>query len=664
MIFNLNIRKKLMISVFIPIIGLSVMAIKEIATKKREYDEAVSVQHIVELSVKASELLHEIQQERGMTAAFLGTQGHEFDALLQAQHQQTDSVSLEFQQFVGRFDFTPFGTGLQVQERKIDDELGRVARLRARVTDLSINVDEALDKYGRLNTQLLNMISSAAAQSANDGLNKQILAYYNLLQGKELAGVELAVLSHTFARDRFDGGMLNREITLLSQQNTYFKYFYLLASEDIAALAKNMENQSAMRKVKLMRQLVLQKSTQGDFGVSVRHWFKVATQGIGELKEVGDGVASAIRTQAQEAASTALVQAIRQGIFHFILVTLVVSVSFMIVQKLLLQIASLTTTIKQVAEAGDLSLLVQVVTDDELGQTGRVFNLMIRKFAETMAQVKLSSEQLAAVAEEASVVSVKENRVQTSQQTKTELLVSAVDQVSTSVLEVAHSVNVAAETAQKATEASSEGKAVVAKTVQAIDIMSSMMNEIQDDVSDLAEQCNQVGDILDVIREVTKQTNLLALNAAIEAAHAGEQGRGVAVVADQVRLLAQRTHDSTEEIQQMVQNLQQGALKTQASMAKGYVQSDFAANQARQAGDALEDIFTAVIHITDMSHQIASVTKEQSVAAGLVSQNLTIISDTGRENVRGANQLMTSSEELAQLAASLKKLVEHFHIGV
>jgi methyl-accepting chemotaxis protein len=194
----------------------------------------------------------------------------------------------------------------------------------------------------------------------------------------------------------------------------------------------------------------------------------------------------------------------------------------------------------------------------------------------------------------------------------------------------------------------------------AINALARDIDQASEVISNLQKETDSIGSVLDVIRGIAEQTNLLALNAAIEAARAGEQGRGFAVVADEVRTLASRTQASTEEIQNMITKLQTGANQAVQVMVKGKDQAASSVDHASRAGQSLQNITRAVSVIKDMSNQIASASEEQSAVSLEINRNINNISDVANETATGSREISTGANELARLAAELQKLVGHF----
>jgi methyl-accepting chemotaxis protein len=269
---------------------------------------------------------------------------------------------------------------------------------------------------------------------------------------------------------------------------------------------------------------------------------------------------------------------------------------------------------------------------------------------------------LASAAEEMSAIMEETHRGTQQQQSETSQVVTAMNQMTATVQEVARHATEAAAAANNADQASIEGKQVVINTMKAIEDLSSEVHSAASVIGQLEKDSENIGAVLDVIKGIAEQTNLLALNAAIEAARAGEQGRGFAVVADEVRTLASRTQQSTQEIQEMIEKLQAGAQSAVKVMDDSRSRAEDSVSQAAQAGTSLEAITRAVSQITDMNTQIATAAEQQSSVAEEINRNVVNISDIVDRTAEGAQQTSTASEELANLAGQLQQLVNQFKV--
>jgi methyl-accepting chemotaxis protein len=273
-----------------------------------------------------------------------------------------------------------------------------------------------------------------------------------------------------------------------------------------------------------------------------------------------------------------------------------------------------------------------------------------------------ATAQMAAAAEELARTS-EDSRVHVArQQSETALVATAINEMAATAHEVAKSAADTAQASHRADGESREGKAVVGRTVRAIDALASEVENAAGVIQRLEVDTESIGRVVEVIRGIAEQTNLLALNAAIEAARAGEQGRGFAVVADEVRTLASRTQQSTREIQEMIERLQTGAKDAVAVMEKGRGQARASVEQAGTAGASLESITQAVATINDMTAQIASAAEEQTQVTEEINRNVTQIAQAVEATAQGAEQTAAAGEELARIAAELQASVGRFRI--
>ncbi|RRJ83743.1 methyl-accepting chemotaxis protein [Aestuariirhabdus litorea] len=311
---------------------------------------------------------------------------------------------------------------------------------------------------------------------------------------------------------------------------------------------------------------------------------------------------------------------------------------------------------------GDLTQRVPVAGRDELGRLASAFNLFLEKLQTIMGQVSGSTTQSATAAEELSSITTDARKNVDEQHRVIQEVAAAVSEMAATVQEVARNAADAASAARDADENAREGQQVVQQAISSIERLASDVNSAAEVIRKVEQDSNTIGGVLDVIRGIAEQTNLLALNAAIEAARAGEQGRGFAVVADEVRTLASRTQQSTEEIQQMIEKLQQGAAEAVRVMEVGQNRANESVERATGAGAALGAITDAVAAISDMNTQIASAAEEQTAVTEEINRNITNLSDFSDRSNESAGHVNEASSELARLAADLQVEVSKFKV--
>lgn len=311
---------------------------------------------------------------------------------------------------------------------------------------------------------------------------------------------------------------------------------------------------------------------------------------------------------------------------------------------------------------GDLTRRLDYARDDELGQLTGWFNRFLDKLQPVIAQVKGSLHEARGTADQSAAIASQTSNGMQQQQREIEQVATAANEMSATAQDVAHNAAQAAQAARGADHASREGLELVAGTRKSIDHLAAGMDAAMCQARELETSSEQIGSVLEVIRAIAEQTNLLALNAAIEAARAGEAGRGFAVVADEVRSLAQRTQVSVEEIRQVIEGLQHGTQAVVGAMHEGQRQAQDSAVQMERALPALQRIGEAVAVITDMNLQIASAAEEQSAVAEEVNRNVAGIRDVTESLAGQADESARVSQALNRLANQQQALMEQFRV--
>ncbi len=311
---------------------------------------------------------------------------------------------------------------------------------------------------------------------------------------------------------------------------------------------------------------------------------------------------------------------------------------------------------------GDLTQRIPVKRRDEIGQLAGHFNEFMEKIHDTVEEVaKVSTQVVDSVTElDSTTATVSEGALR--QQQETGSIASAATQMSASSVHVNDSASSAVDETTTADDSAKSGMKIVNQTVDSIHQLSSDVSSAADVIRDLAQQADNIGTVLDVISGIAEQTNLLALNAAIEAARAGEQGRGFAVVADEVRTLASRTQESTEEIQTMIESLQSGTRQAVTVMDKGQTQAQKTVEMAATAGQSLDTIVSSVNEISTMNNQIAHAANEQQRTADEVARNVAAIQSVAEETASSSIVAKQSCDNVSQQAAGLQKLIQQFKV--
>ncbi|WP_086481024.1 methyl-accepting chemotaxis protein [Oceanospirillum sanctuarii] len=354
-----------------------------------------------------------------------------------------------------------------------------------------------------------------------------------------------------------------------------------------------------------------------------------------------------------------------QTLLHYsvtvgILSLLIGGLALFIIHIITVQITTLKNTMVAVKDSGDLRERVDIDTTDELGDMAGAFNHMMDKFQNIVNSVDQSTQQLSHAITQMSEITESTIDGVARQRSETEQSAAGMNQMAASAQQTAHIADQANETTRQAHEQTENGLRIVEEATGSINELASEVEEASSVINALEDHTAKIESILDVIGGISEQTNLLALNAAIEAARAGEQGRGFAVVADEVRQLAQRSAESTQQIQEMIHELQSRSKVAVNVMNTSRTKAETTVTKATEAGEAFRTIAESMQQISSLNAQIMNAADEQSSVADEMSRNLVSISSVSEETEQGTALIRESGRELQQNAKNLEGLIKQF----
>ncbi|MGR4973611.1 methyl-accepting chemotaxis protein [Pseudomonas sp. LARHCG127] len=653
MLRNAPLRLKLLLILLLPLLGfLSLAGVFIVDNYKtlRDMDATVAASATAQ---KLSQLITVLQRERGASGVFLGSGGKSMGERM-AQARQDSNASAKVVRGLSGSDSAQLDNVLQA--------LDQLPVIRGQVDKLGISSTESGVRYTEIIQALMGYTHSLEATINNATIVHALNALNQFIEMKERAGRERVVLGLVFSQDRFDETLLSRFSRNLGEFSAYSDAFRRQAQPVLLQQFTEQMLKPAAVEVGKLQRLAFEVPLGQSLGIKPEAWFELSTQRIDMMSQVEDALGQSISRLAihgRDEASRALWLTVAAVVVALLAVTVL---SYVIIRLIDLAVRDVNQALNGLAQR-DLTARATYEGRDEFGQISRNLNRMAQEISEIVQEIGNATAQVATAAQESSTVTVQTSMSVEQQRQGTELVATAINQMSATVREVAQSTNDAAHMSQQVNLSTAQGRVEIESTIGLIRQLSGQAEETAQIIDDLKLESDAISSVLDVIRGIAEQTNLLALNAAIEAARAGDHGRGFAVVASEVRTLAQKTQESTGNIQQMISNLQAGSDRAALSMQQTLDKAQDGASKVERAGELLVEIAEGVATISDRNIQIASAAEEQSAVSEDINRNVNEINDLVIQVSAGAEQTAITSQELARLAEHQQQLVNRFKVA-
>ena len=659
---KLPIRFKLALMIAPIAIVLLILGGQNLNENKATMDESEKIKMLTELSISGSALVHELQKERGASAGFIASNGSSFGDILSKQASDTDTKIQIWQKQLEQF-------SSQVDERDItarlndaNTQLKQISDIRNKVKNQALSLANTVKYYTNINALFLESVIKISNSSSNAEVTSALFSFYNFMSAKERAGIERAVLSATFSADKFTTGGYKKFVALVTEQDAFLATFLMSASAQHVANYQAAMDISAVEKVKQYRHIADTQFKEGGFNQNATTWFANATTRINALKSVEVSLSQHLLEMSEVIYSSANTYFYALLTVLSVIFIVLISVVVMLYRQLNGQIKAIISVMKIVSEQKDLTTTTQIITKDELGGVASSLNEMLSKFANALNEIAKASEQLASVSEETTQVLADNKNMMKEQQHQSEQVATASEEMSVTVQEVARNATETADIVSLINDIALNASDTVKRNTQGVGELSTDVESISHVVTQLHENSASIGNVVSVIKSIADQTNLLALNAAIEAARAGEQGRGFAVVADEVRTLAMRTQDSTSEIESIIVQFKTLTEKAFEAINRGLEKSGAVSSEAAEVEAVIENIINEVSNIHCRMDQIATSATEQSATTEEINKAITAINEGTLSAAEHANQLQVVGQEQAHLAVNLQQLSSEFKI--
>ncbi|MXS18892.1 methyl-accepting chemotaxis protein [Pseudomonas oryzihabitans] len=653
MLKNAPLSTKLLLILLPPLIGF--LLICGLYLKDR-YQTLQNLDHTATASATAqgvSTLITNLQRERGASGAFLGSDGTAMRDQLQTYRRDSDQAQRALRALVAKDD-----AAIQPVLKTLDGLSG----LRTKVDGLTVSGTQSSAAYTDMVQALIGYNGKLETEVDDPDIKRALSALNLLAELKERAGRERALLGIAFAKNRLELPMLVRIARNLGEFNAYADAFRQRSAPEVIHAFESIFQQPSALEVAQLQRRALYKTVGKPLDVQPEAWFSLATQRIdllGKLEtELGASISAAIeRTRASAGHDlwTTL------GLVLLVLVA-VSALAWVIIRNIKQAVEQVNGTLTRLATR-DLTARCAYQGKDEFGTITGNLNLMSQELGQVIQEIGAATVQVATAAEEASAVAIQTSQNVAQQRLGTDQVATAIAEMSATVKDVARSTTEAAEGSRQVESNTSQGRRELQATIGLVQGLSVQAERTSEIIAELKQESDAISSVLDVIRGIAEQTNLLALNAAIEAARAGEAGRGFAVVADEVRSLAQKTQQSTGSIQQMISHLQSGSDRATQAMQETLSQVQTGASNVVRAGELLGEIAEGVTLINDRNIQVASAAEQQSQVAEEISRNVNDINDLVIQVSAGAEQTAVTSRELARLAEQQQALVGRFRVA-
>ncbi|BBI42455.1 hypothetical protein ALP64_201857 [Pseudomonas syringae pv. actinidiae] len=653
MLRNAPLSIKLLLILMFPLLGFLAFAGIFVADKSENLGDMRRAVTATSAAQKLSNIVTTLQRERGASGVFLGSGGKSMQDKLKTFRQETDKAIVEMR--AQSADGIP---GLEKVNRALDDLIA----LRLKVDALSINGTESSTRFTDVVKTLIGFSYSLEASIEDPEILRALSSLNQFVDMKERAGRERVLLVQAFNQNRFDAPLLSRFSRNLGEFSGYLEAFQRWSPEIFKTKLNDVMQQPGSLEVARLQHLGFDTPLGDALNIKPEDWFNLATVRIDMMAQVeaelGQTVVS-LASNARSAAESSLYIAVGTVILMLVVVLWLASV---IIRNIKIAVVDVNRTLIALSTR-DLTARTRYTGKDEFGEISRNLDNMAQQISEVIGELGSATAQVATAAEQSSAVALQTSQNVAQQRLGTDQMATAISQMSATVKDVARSTTDAAAMSQRVNTSTVQGKAEIENTISLIQGLSLQAEQTSQIIGELKGESNAISSVLDVIRGVADQTNLLALNAAIEAARAGEQGRGFAVVADEVRNLAKKTQESTVSIQNMIANLQSGSERAATSMQETLGKAQAGASNVVRAGELLEEIAEGIASISDRNIQVASAAEEQSLVAEEIHRNVNDINALVIQVSAGAEQTAVTSRELARLAEQQQGLVGRFKVS-
>ncbi|WP_313020886.1 methyl-accepting chemotaxis protein [Atlantibacter hermannii] len=629
-IYRISMKMKLFIALLpllLALIWLGGSGIAERIAAERQMDNMAT---LTQLAIKAGGVVHELQKERGMSAGYLGAKGQGFRDELTAQRQLTDRALEVFDSAIKSVDSEVISGQVAEALNRFKQTRQQLSGLRQQVSDLAVETNNALTQYTQNVTTLLNIVADISHLSPSGEIVNQLAGYFSLLNAKEQAGIERALLSNIFSANQFAAGQFQRLSNVVGKQEAW-----LTAARRFLTPAQSQALDAALAQPKAtealaLREAAMAKADVGGFDVNATRWFDIQTQRINILKSQEDAAANTLLDSAARLSDEARTAWMRFLAISLTALLIALAIAIVIARSIHRQ---LQNTLREIAEMeGDLTRRLTISGTDELSALNRAYNHAIENIQHIVSEIKSGATVLRHAS--ANIADGNQNLAQ-----RTDEQAASLVETAASMEQISTTINLTADSAR-------EAEKLTVAMQQEVSQANTVAAQASQSMEAIRASSEQISSIIKSIDDISFQTNLLALNAAVEAARAGELGRGFAVVASEVRNLSQRCATQAHQIRELVN-------ENMAKIGEGV-------DRVTASGKALQQAAEQSDRMRDYISDIARAAEEQSLGVAQVHLALSQLEQVTQQNAALVSQAASESHSLDQQSEAMTQLVDRF----
>ena len=656
-ITNLKVKHKLMILVFIPALALLYHTFMKEFTLLSEYTKNKELHASVIVSKHLSNIVHNLQKERGLSAGFLASGGKKFVDELISHRKVVDKKIDEFKkEFNKRLNNGCLNEMSEERFKAIVGSLGTISNIRRDISSMTISKKDAVTFYTALNKQIIDAIADGKDLATDSSISNNIIALYTFLEAKDVSGIIRAIGSSMLASKIDVTGKIKLQ-SLLSIYMSNLHNSRKFANSNIQKKMDEIENSMLSNRIDRILEAILKGNS---INVSAKEFFLLMSKRIDAYKRLEDVMLEELTNSSEKIVNESFNEIIFDAVLDSVMLVLALAVGYIVNEGLMKNLNCLVDYMQDLAKNRDLTKRCNLVTDDEVGLIGKELNNLIAIFEKLVSDIKVSSVENTSISEELSRTS---NTVGVSVEESVKIVSEATtlsSEVTNRIVNAVENARASTQTVLKAKDELELAKDEIVRLSKDVESSSMFENELSQRMQQLSQDAEQVKSVLVVISDIADQTNLLALNAAIEAARAGEHGRGFAVVADEVRNLAERTQKSLNEINATINVIVQSIIDASSQMVKNAESIQNLSNFASSVESRIENTTVVMVEASSGSEKSIDTFHQTVKDVELIASKINEINNLSSKNARSVEEIASAAEHLNSMTTKLHSQLEIF----